>query len=240
MFSRGRKTAPRTFVSGGNWQAVYSPFALIVLTLFILLASFSVVQANRAKLFSRGFASAVSVMDGGLSPEKGQVISAPEAPLQDKEARLAAAFTILQQQADLLELQGTVDMRISRQAMVLTLSEHLLFPSGSARLDPASLPLLAKVARLISASDHAVLIKGHSDDQPIATAQYPSNWELSTARAVTVLRYFSAVAGIDAKRLGAAGYGEYHPLAANDSPNNRARNRRVEIVFLPGTGQGRR
>lgn len=239
MAIRGRKSAPRPFASGGNWQAVYSPFALIVLSLFILLASFSVVQATKVKLFARGFASAVSVMDGGLNPDKGRIISAPQAPLQDKEARLAGAFARLQQQADLLELEDKVDMRISRQAMVLTLSEHLLFASGSAELDPASLPLLAKVARLVAASDQAVLIKGHSDDQPIATAQYPSNWELSTARAVTVLRYFSTVPGIDAKRLGAAGYGEFQPLAANDGPDNRARNRRVEIVFLPAAEGGR-
>jgi len=232
MRIKSRSAAPRSMAQGTGWQAVYTPFALIVLSLFILLSSFSVLQAAKVKTFSRGFAAAVSALDGGLSPDKGAIISPREAPMVDKESRLAGAFASLQQRADWLALADQVAISVSGQGLVLTLADHLLFDSASAELAPDSLSLLAKVAGLIAGSGHAVLIKGHSDDQPINTARYPSNWELSTARAVTVLRYFSDGMGIAPSRLSAAGYGPFQPLVDNDGPDNRARNRRVEIVFL--------
>ncbi|MEJ2661760.1 MAG: OmpA family protein, partial [Desulfobacteraceae bacterium] len=76
-------------------------------------------------------------------------------------------------------------------------------------------------------------IQGHTDDQPIRTHAFPSNWELSTARAVNVLRFMTAEAGVSPRRLSAVGLSKYHPLVPNDSKKNRARNRRVEIIFRP-------
>jgi chemotaxis protein MotB len=114
----------------------------------------------------------------------------------------------------------------------MRLTDRALFEVGVAAISPQAFPLLKKVGETISRADFEVRIEGHSDDLPIKTAQFPSNWELSTARAVNVLRYFIETGTISSQRLSAAGFGEFQPLVPNDSIEHRAQNRRVEIIFL--------
>ena len=114
----------------------------------------------------------------------------------------------------------------------MRLSDHTLFEVGVATISQQAIPLLKKVGDIIARTSVDVRIEGHTDDLPIKTAQFPSNWELSTARAVKVLRYFIETGGIVNQRLSAVGCGEFQPMVPNDSPAHRARNRRVEIIFL--------
>ena len=120
----------------------------------------------------------------------------------------------------------------TREGLVMRMSEHTLFGVGSADIATEALPLLQKVGAIIAKTDYLIRIEGHTDDLPIHTERYPSNWELSTARAVNVLRYFIKNHNIDPRRLAAEGFGEFHPLVANDSPQSREKNRRVEIIFI--------
>jgi chemotaxis protein MotB len=114
---------------------------------------------------------------------------------------------------------------------VRVLTDNLLFGSGSAVLKPAGLPLLAKVAQLLNVDrTHPITVAGHTDNQPIHTAQYATNWQLSTDRATNVVLYLIQ-RGVRARRLGAAGYADLHPIAGNDTPRGRAENRRVEITL---------
>ncbi len=92
--------------------------------------------------------------------------------------------------------------------------------------------MLEKIGVIIAQTDYLIRIEGHTDNVPIHTAAFPSNWELSTARAVNVLRYFIQNHRIDAKRLSAEGLGEFRPLMANDTEENRATNRRVVVIFM--------
>jgi chemotaxis protein MotB len=121
---------------------------------------------------------------------------------------------------------------IDRQGLVVrVLTDKLLFASGQARLEAAGDPLLVEVAHLLNVDQkHPITVEGNTDNVPIASAQYPSNWELSTARATSVVRYLIAH-GVAAQRLGAAGYAALHPLAPNTTAAGRARNRRVDIVL---------
>jgi chemotaxis protein MotB len=121
---------------------------------------------------------------------------------------------------------------IERQGLVVrVLTDKLLFASGQARLQAAGDPLLLEVAHLLNVDQkHPITVEGNTDNVPIASAQYPSNWELSTARATSVVRYLIAH-GVAAQRLGAAGYAALHPLAPNTTAAGRARNRRVDIVL---------
>jgi chemotaxis protein MotB len=129
-------------------------------------------------------------------------------------------------------LQNQVSTQIQRQGLVVTvLTDKLLFTSGSADLQQAGLPLLDEVANLLAVdTTHPIMVEGFTDNQPIATGQFPSNWELSTARADTVVRYLIS-RGIDETRFGAEGYADLHPIANNATPAGRSLNRRVEIVF---------
>lgn len=118
-----------------------------------------------------------------------------------------------------------------RNRITITVEGQVFFSSGVADLNPEALPILDEIALIIMKyPDYRVNIRGHTDDRPINTPVFPSNWELSAVRATTVLRYL-ITQGVNPLRLTATGYGELLPLAANDNPENRARNRRVEFVL---------
>ncbi|HEV3390548.1 MAG TPA: OmpA family protein [Solirubrobacteraceae bacterium] len=122
---------------------------------------------------------------------------------------------------------------IERRGLVVrVLTDNLLFVSGSATLQPGADQLLAEVAQLLNLDPtHPITVEGHTDNQPIATAQFPSNWELSTARATNVVRFLIG-RGVNRYRLGAVGYADLHPIASNATAAGRAQNRRVEIVLM--------
>jgi chemotaxis protein MotB len=121
---------------------------------------------------------------------------------------------------------------INRQGLVIqVLTDKLLFLSGQATLQPAGLPLLNEVAQLLNVDKtHPITVEGYTDNVPIHSAEFPSNWELSTTRATTVVQYLIS-RGVDDNRLGAAGYADLHPIASNATPTGRALNRRVDIVI---------
>jgi len=119
-----------------------------------------------------------------------------------------------------------------RGLVVRVLTDNLLFDSGSATLQPGADQLLDEVAQLLNLDPtHPITVEGHTDNQPIATAQFPSNWELSTARATNVVRFLIG-RGVNRYRLGAVGYADLHPIASNATAAGRAQNRRVEIVLM--------
>ncbi|AHF03651.1 flagellar motor protein MotB [Marichromatium purpuratum 984] len=135
-------------------------------------------------------------------------------------------------------LGGLVDdgrIQVDRQAywLEIEINTSLLFLSGSATLEPAALPVLEEVAKVLARRDSRIHVEGHTDDLPIGNSIYPSNWELSSGRAATVVNLF-AQNGVDPRRMVAIGYGEFQPVASNDTAEGRARNRRVAIVVLPG------
>jgi chemotaxis protein MotB len=122
---------------------------------------------------------------------------------------------------------------IERRGLVVrVLTDNLLFASGSATLKSGADQLLDEVAQLLNLDpSHPITVEGHTDNQPIATAQFPSNWELSTTRATNVVRFLIS-RGVIASRLGAVGYADLHPIASNATAAGRAKNRRVEIVLM--------
>lgn len=128
-------------------------------------------------------------------------------------------------------LEDAIEAVVARRGLVVRLlTDRVLFDSGFADLKPRGIKLLAHVANLLVIDGrHPVLVEGHTDDVPINTARFASNWELSTARATEVVR-FLIERGVATDRLGAAGYADLHPLASNGSERGRARNRRVEVV----------
>lgn len=129
--------------------------------------------------------------------------------------------------SDSMALDRTADR------LVIRMKSAILFREAQAALTPAAERVLAGLAPVLARAPTRLRVEGHTDDVPIRSSQFPSNWELSTARAISVIRYLEEN-GIDRDRLSVAGYGEFHPLAPNDSAERRALNRRVEIVVLGG------
>jgi chemotaxis protein MotB len=128
-----------------------------------------------------------------------------------------------------------------REGVVLSLSGNLLFTSGTAELRPEGQRVLARVAEVLRPLPNRLRIEGHTDNIPFSSALYRSNWELSAARALAVLHYLRAQGGVPAERLSYAAFGEYRPVAPNETREGRARNRRADIVVLdpPTAGDGR-
>jgi chemotaxis protein MotB len=130
-----------------------------------------------------------------------------------------------------LVTQDLVRVRQSRFWVEIEINTSLLFSPGSAKLADQALPIVRRVGAILSSTTTRIQVEGHTDVVPINTSEFPSNWELSAARAATVVRMF-AEAGVDPVRMAAVGYGEYQPVADNDTPEGRARNRRVTIVVM--------
>jgi chemotaxis protein MotB len=129
-------------------------------------------------------------------------------------------------------LAKDIQLRLDSRGLYLTITGTILFENGSAELTPEAKKIIKGVFDILASIDNPVRIEGHTDNVPIHTAQFPSNWELSSARAVNLLRYLIEDYKMDPNRLSAAAYGEYHPVAPNDTPENRAKNRRVEVSIL--------
>ena len=134
------------------------------------------------------------------------------------------------------EIEGKeAKVEMTDRGLVVTFVSEVLFDSGKAKLRDDSLAKLDKVSGVLNTTvrDLNVGIEGHTDNQPIKYSGWKSNWELSSARAMSVLHYMIESTDMDPARLAGTGYGEYHPVASNDSVEGRQKNRRVEIVILP-------
>ncbi len=232
-----RGSAMRRVPSNG-WQIVYTGFVLILLCFFIMLTSFASFQESKITQFVHSFSNAVTVFSGGNALEEGETIISNDAAMVPKDDPLARLF----EQVNQLGRENGLDqvaVRRTPRGVVMTLSEKMLFDSGSATLSAASFSLLERISSIIGSLSVPVEIEGHTDDVPIDTPLFPSNWELSTARAVNVLRFMTERKRIDHRRISAVGVSQYRPVAPNTSEENRTRNRRVEIVFKPESMQVR-
>jgi chemotaxis protein MotB len=130
-------------------------------------------------------------------------------------------------------LQNDVNVTVRERGLEISINSRVLFNSGSADLTPASKDLVIKIAGILTPlANNQICVEGHTDTDPIHTAQFPSNWELSTARAVNVLRLLMTNPNLKPENLSSIGYGEYRPVAPNDTAANKAMNRRVNIVIL--------
>jgi chemotaxis protein MotB len=148
------------------------------------------------------------------------------------EARAATFRNLMEKLRSMIDA-GQLKVVIREGRMLIALESDVLFDSGKTNLKPAGQAALAKVAQVLaSITDRKYQVAGHTDNVPIHTARFPSNWELSTARAVEVVSFLIAN-GMKPQQLSAAGFGEFDPVVPNDSPEHQAQNRRIEIVLEP-------
>ena len=219
------------------WMATFGDMMSLLLTFFILLVSFSSIQETK-------FHEAVGSLQGAL----GVLSQLPKVPVKmdiDKPTRrgdvdsekLNKQLKALKQQIEALKKSDTVNISRSEKGMAIRLDDQALFDLGKATLRPEAGELLDMLAATLLEFPNPVRIEGHTDNLPIHSEQFPSNWELSSARAAAVLRHFQDQ-GLDPRRLSAVGMGEWRPVASNDTPTERARNRRVEI-FMETQGEQR-
>lgn len=181
-----------------------------------------------------------------LMSEKGQLAQGLEeskARLEElrrqreaAELRLATFRSLIQRFKSMID-SGQLKVLVRSGRMLISLPDNVLFDSGRTDVKAGGKVALTRVAEVLGGiADRNFIVAGHTDDIPIKTARFPSNWELSTARAVEVVNFLVAK-GMKPRALAAAGYAEFDPVAANDSPENRALNRRIEIVLQPNLSE---
>ena len=138
----------------------------------------------------------------------------------------------LQEYIDANNLGNSIKVYTQERGLVISLNDTVLFPSGKATMTPESESIVRKVGLSLKGLNNYIRIEGHTDNLPISTSDYPSNWELSAARATNVVRFLLRETGLPPDKISEAGYGEFRPIATNDNEAGRNRNRRVDIVIL--------
>jgi len=233
--------------------------ALVFLSGCVSSSKYHAVEADRDKLQQE--TDALQAQKDGLDKDlaalrqEKQNAETEIASLNDKLAQQQreAAEIASQKDAEIQKLKGTYESLVQdlkgeiekgeikvtqiRDRLTVNLVEKILFDSGRAEVKPQGKEVLKKVGNILkNVQDKDIRIEGFTDNVPIGGAlrqRFPTNWELSTQRATNVLRFLQDEGGVDGSKLVAVGYGEYHPIASNDSPEGRAQNRRIEIVLVP-------
>lgn len=239
---------------GEGWLLPYADLLTLLLALFIVLfASSSIDQAKFAAMASAftneilggaSFESIGDYTDMDVLPQL-EISPAPDADSDSQElvdsgamseddmSELQSLQTQLAQYFEDNGLTASVSMTIDERGLVISLSNAVLFDSGQAEVKEQYKSVLVSVSDSVSKLDRYIRVEGHTDNVPMGpSVAYPTNWELSVARACSVVRLFIDLGGSDPQRLVACGYGEYKPVADNSTVEGRAKNRRIDIIVL--------
>lgn len=255
------KKKPKEHVNHERWLVSYADFITLLFAFFVVLYSSSQVDKRKAGRLAMAIQVAfqelgvfqtsdtkVPLKDDEAMPfEKVQIVENVEKQTDLKRIvnpmkgvlssagepqSLQEAQEAIQKALDPEIKRREVSMSLRREGLVVSLKEIGFFDSGSATIRPAALDAISRLAAVLKQRPENLRIEGHTDNIPIHTARFASNWELSTTRATELIQLLILKFGIPPSHLSAAGYGEFHPVASNDSADGRAQNRRLDVVIL--------
>ena len=236
------KRAKKAEAHGGDerWLITYADLVTLLFALFIVL--FASAEPNGDKLartaqsISEAFNVGILSGSGGagsLFDEDGGTVAPDFGTVERKEFQLISDE--LTEAALELQVYEQVQVRLSDEGIVVSLSNNLLFAPASAVMNDDARPLLDRVGATLAGLPNLIRVEGHTDDIPVNSGEFASNWELSMSRATAVLRYLVDTSGATPSRIHAAGYAHFQPVADNATPEGRAQNRRADIVILYST-----
>lgn len=225
-----------------RWLLTYSDLITLLLAFFIVMYGMSSADAKKFSKLASSMKKAfnVGVLEGSPSSsildQSTELSTRIDAGSDDQTglgaSELDAVFSevgwIFQEEG----IEDKVSIEVRPEGVAISLSGNLLFTSGRSDLRPESVKLLSSIGKAIARLPNPIRVEGHTDDIPPNGSEFPTNWELSGARAVSVVRYFSEIENIKPSRLSAVAYSQYQPAVANNSPQGRARNRRSEILIM--------
>lgn len=238
---RLRQSSGGKGIKSAGWLTTFNDLVTLLMVFFVLLFTMSSIDAKKMQDFQFALQSGLGVLEAGQKvditiktpqpvEDMAHIHTQPEGTKKPKKERLSGLLS--REVIKSMEADFGIQVAETQHGTRLTFEDQILFDFGKATINPAGHGLLAQLAKAIQQVPNAVRIEGHTDNVPIQTKRFPSNWELSVARAVNVVKYFAEAGKIDPRRLSAVGYGESRPLVANDTPANRQKNRRVEILLL--------
>jgi chemotaxis protein MotB len=223
-----------------RWLVSYADFITLLFAFFVVMYSMSSVNEGKYKILSDSLTGVFNQPDRAIKPipvgDERPRTTEPDRALVDEDEPLGQAADSLRSIAESMRqaFAGLIDskqLKVSGNELwvEIELSSSLLFPSGDALPNNAAFDLIEKIAKILAPYENPVHVEGFTDNLPIKTAQYPTNWELSAARAASIVRML-AMDGVNPGRLASVGYGEFQPVADNATADGRARNRRVVLV----------
>lgn len=221
------------------WLIPYADILTLLLALFIVLFAGS--QADQAKMAAMADAFNAAFNTGGPSffdnkgPSASQTSTLPIDDANQAYIRENQQLTEVQQKMEeYIEKSGLTDELstvLTEEGLAIRIKENVLFPSGSATLLDDSKKLAKPISELLGKINQRIIISGHTDNVPISNNAFPSNWDLSAQRSLNFMKFLLAQSSLEPARFSTVGYGEYQPVAKNDSDAGRAQNRRVEILI---------
>ncbi len=230
--------------SRDRWLVSYADYVTLLLAFFVTIYAISrmdndkltqtqdsIQRALNAPVFLGGFPLEPGVNDRPSPGIRGDLPAASLSAVPQTQIEEVSRLV----QDSLRDVTNFQDIRlmITGRGLVIHLPEFLFFATGEALIRPEAEPLLDRLAAILKRIPNQVAVEGHTDNRPISTPQFPSNWELSVHRATSLLRYLVEKDHLDPARFAAAGYGEFAPLTSNDDEAGRRLNRRVDIVIKP-------
>ena len=222
---------PEGHENSERWLLTYSDMITLLLVFFIILYALGRTDAVKFKQFSDSMGVAMgSKYVVGNSP--GTSFLDLNAAASREQGQMQDIKTKIQQKINKNNLQGTVKVFLDERGLTIRVEEGLFFASGSDQLNPNAKNVIAMITNTLNElPDNYVRVEGHTDNVPIHTSKFPSNWELSASRATNVVKQM-IISGFNPTYLSSAGYGEYRPVADNSTPAGKQSNRRVDIVLL--------
>ncbi|GFN22639.1 OmpA/MotB family protein [Thermanaeromonas sp. C210] len=241
MLKRGRE---ENHDNKERWLLTYADLITLLMIFFVVMYAISDTNMKKLSALAQSLSQALTGTPGGLFTEAGPSMipglsggpALPQAASEGQESSpLDQIYTQLNEYIAASGLQQEIILTKEERGLVVGMVETVLFPRGSDQLTPRAREIITRVGKMLAPLPNYLRIEGHTDNLPIQTERFPSNWELASARALNVLHVLITEAGISPERLSATSYGEYRPLVPNDTEENMARNRRVDIVVLKET-----
>ena len=214
------------------WMSTWSDLMSLLLCFFVMLMCLSTIDPAKFNTAANSFQNAFSgVLESFPSVLITREIFIPRQGGDQQNKRLAVdAAEKLRSSVKQEKMDDAIQVNVTETGIAIKIADPVSFESGSADVKPELYGVLRNIANLVNqAPTSQVRVEGHTDNVPIRSARFPSNWELSSARALNVVRYMAMTGGVDPARLSAIGYGEYRPIAPNTTPENKRMNRRIEI-----------
>lgn len=212
-----------------RWLLTYSDMITLLMIFFIMMYVISNVNMQKFQSLAASLRAVLKGEPTGMFLQAGPSFVAGEGTEAKQLSQIEKELESYLQKRGLDRL---VTVREEERGLVISFQETVLFPRGSAELTPEAKNIISQVGAILKNVPNYIRIEGHTCNLPIKTPKYPSNWELSAARAINVLQELIATSQITPSHLSATGYGEYRPRYPNDTEENRMKNRRVDIVIL--------
>ncbi len=230
-----KKKQPEGGGGGSNWLCTFNDLVTLLMVFFVLIFTMGTGDSDKILEMRKSVLRGLGLLDSKGMGSSGLVKSSDSVrrltpPEEEKPSEVS--HEIKDHISDMNSAMPWIDASVTENEVTISLEGSVAFEPGSADINPRVFQALEGIGKLINKIPNAIRVEGHSDNVPVSTSRYPSNWELSITRAVNVVKYLIAHAKVSPLRLSATGYGDSRPLFSNDTAKQRAKNRRVEIVLL--------